>query len=726
MIDEHMLGLYSLFIFQNRSDDGRALVLVMQVGRVDQNHLSVFGSYLDLFLEDRDFIRRILIQSDFTNTKNARMMQQGRNQLDHLPRQLHVFRFLGIDANPAVMIDPILGGSERFHLREKPKVIGEAGSRRTIITRPEGGFTDRDDAAASHVLIIVSRSADAVNVGIDELHADLSLKMVCTFSARATPGVSNTAIASRSSRNRVSDFASSAPPADRSMRSKSAASDKHRHRISKNCRFRVSIALDIPGFYRSKQAASLISRRLPAKNRVFAGLFGSPLALPLPFQAMIPILHPSIMSERQRIESLLSELRLDPTELTSADGRYATENRVVQEIIRDVSARRDDAIVDNARKFDFPEFTREMIRVSQTEMDEAAQRVTPDQLKALRRSIAQVREYQLHILPKDPPPLRRAGVELGLHFTPLDSAGLYFPGGKAAYPSSLIMLAVPAQAAGVKRIVVCTPPSKYGRSDLVLAACHELKLEHVFRAGGATAIAAMAFGTETIPAVDKILGPGNLYVQLAKRTVAGAVGVDGFLGPSEILILADETGVPDFIAADLIAQAEHDPGSCFLLTTSKSLATAVCAEIERQLKSRQRADAIERALVSHSAIVVAPSMDALIELANRFAAEHVNLQVKDEAAVLKRLRHAGAVFIGPYSPVAAGDYVAGPSHCLPTNTTARFSSGVSVYEFLKRSSVVKYDAKGLATDSASIVTLANAEHLDGHAASIQVRTQVRG
>jgi histidinol dehydrogenase len=313
-----------------------------------------------------------------------------------------------------------------------------------------------------------------------------------------------------------------------------------------------------------------------------------------------------------------------------------------------------------------------------------------------------------------------------MRFTPLDSAGLYVPGGKAAYPSSLIMLAVPAQVAGVHRIVVCTPPSKYGRSDLVLAACHELKLTHVYRAGGAAAVAAMAIGTASIRAVDKIVGPGNLYVQLAKRALCGAVGVDGFLGPSEILTLADDTGVPDFIAADLIAQAEHDPGSCYLLTTSENLATAVSREIDRQIESRERADAIRRALASHSAIIVGPSMDELVDLANRFAAEHVNVQVQDSAAVLPKLVHAGAIFVGPYSPVAAGDYVAGPSHCLPTNTTARFSSGVSVYEFLKRSSIVRYDAAGLATDAASIIALANAEHLDGHAASIEVRTQVRG
>jgi histidinol dehydrogenase len=283
------------------------------------------------------------------------------------------------------------------------------------------------------------------------------------------------------------------------------------------------------------------------------------------------------------------------------------------------------------------------------------------------------------------------------------------------------MLAVPAQVAGVKRIVVCTPPSKYGRSEVVLAACHELGLTDVFRAGGAAAIAAMAFGTKTIPAVDKIVGPGNTYVQLAKRAVAGAVGLDGFLGPSEILVLADETGRADVIASDLIAQAEHDPGSCFLLTTSKPLAERVKGELEAQTSVLDRQGAIVNALRDRSAIVVDESMDRLIDYANRFAAEHVSLNVKDADAVLKKLVHAGAVFIGPFSPVAAGDYVAGPSHCLPTNTTARFSSGISVYEFLKRSSVVQYTAEGLAADAEAIVALATAEQLAGHAASVVTR-----
>lgn len=441
--------------------------------------------------------------------------------------------------------------------------------------------------------------------------------------------------------------------------------------------------------------------------------------------ALIPTFNLASPADVARVETLLRNLRLDPADLALSRGGRAKEAAAVLAILNDVAERGDDAIVDSSRKFDDPNFTAAQIRVSPDEMKDAAARVPADQMAALRRSIAQVREYQTHILPHQPATLKRDGVELGLRFTPLDSAGLYFPGGKASYPSSLIMLAVPAQVAGVERIAVATPPSKYGRSDLVLAACHELKLTDVFRAGGAAAIAALAFGTKTIRPVDKIVGPGNNYVQLAKRLLAGGVGIDGYLGPSEILVIADETGDARAIAADLIAQAEHDPGSCYLLTTSTVLAARVSDELDRQTAILGRSTAIERSLRTVSAIVVSESMDDLIALANRFAAEHVNVQTRHDAVVLGKLVHAGAIFVGPYSPVAAGDYVAGPSHCLPTNTTARFASGISVYEFLKRSSIVRYDAHGLASDAAAIVALANAEGLDGHAASVTVRAEER-
>jgi histidinol dehydrogenase len=436
---------------------------------------------------------------------------------------------------------------------------------------------------------------------------------------------------------------------------------------------------------------------------------------------MIPTLRLDDPADRARVDAMLRKLRLDPVALATGADEYRKEIDAVQQVIADVARRGDAALVDIAVRFDDPNFRAQQIRVTPGEMRQAAGRVAPPLMEALRRSISQVREYQSHILPRPLAPLRREGVELALRFTPLDSVGLYMPAGKAAYPSTLVMLAVPAQVAGVAKIVVCFPPSKYGKNDLILAAAHELGLTDVYRAGGAGAVAAMAFGTQTIPAVDKVVGPGNRHSQLAKRALAGSVGIDGFLGPSEILVIADETGDPRFITADLLAQAEHDPGSCFLLSTSQELAGDVVREIERQLKSLRRADAIRRALENESAVIVGSDIEAVTDLANRFAAEHVNVQTKDNDAVLARLKHAGAVFVGPFSPVAAGDYVAGPSHCLPTNTTARFSSGISVYEFLKRSSVVRYEPQGIARDAPAIEALAEAEGLDAHASSVRFR-----
>jgi histidinol dehydrogenase len=412
----------------------------------------------------------------------------------------------------------------------------------------------------------------------------------------------------------------------------------------------------------------------------------------------------------------------------------AEATAAVQHVLVDVAIRGDAAIVDISRQFDDPNFDASQIRVTAEQMAAASKRLPGPLIEALRRSIAQVREYQARIAPKEVSPLKRLGVELGLRFTPVASAGLYIPGGKAAYPSSLIMTAVPAQAAGVGRIVVCSPAQASGGSgggpsdapsggDVFLAACHELRLTEVFRAGGAAAIAAMAVGTKTIPAVEKIVGPGNLYVQLAKQMLAGCVGTDGFLGPSEILIIADEQADAAVVAADMVAQAEHDPGSAFLFTTSQKLALDVAGQVAAQAAKLPRREAITKALDGECAIIVGSSLDELIALADRFACEHVSLQTGDNEALLSKLRNAGCVFVGPWSAVAAGDYLAGPSHCLPTNTTARFASGVSVFEFLKRTSIVRYNLMGLKADAAAIVELAEAEGLGGHAASIKARIE---
>jgi len=438
---------------------------------------------------------------------------------------------------------------------------------------------------------------------------------------------------------------------------------------------------------------------------------------------MIPVLQLARPEDKARIDAIVSKLRLDPKEMALSRGHRAEMTRTVQEILEQVAERGDAALVEIARKFDDPDFSADQLRVSTDEMAQAAKRVDPELLKALKRSIAQVREYQSHVKPKGTLSLKRGGLEMGMKWSPLDSVGVYFPGGKAAYPSSLIMLAVPAQTAGVGRVVVTTPGSKFGKSDVVLAAAHEVGITEMYRVGGAAAIAALAFGTETIKPVDKIVGPGNSYVQIAKKLVAGCVGIDGYLGPSEILTFADDSANPAFVAADLIAQAEHDPGSLFLLTTSEKLAEDVLAQIAEQLKSLKRVEPITKALREESMIVIDPSMDVLIDLANVIACEHVNLQTRDDDAVLAKLRHVGAVYVGAYSPVAAGDYVAGPSHCLPTNTTARFSSGISVYEFLKRSSVVRYDKQSIAADAPAIIAMANAEQLDAHAASTRVRVE---
>ena len=433
---------------------------------------------------------------------------------------------------------------------------------------------------------------------------------------------------------------------------------------------------------------------------------------------LVPILHLEDPAAKARIDALVADLRIDARKLFRDDALTVG----VRDTLADVAERGDAAVVEHARQYDDPDFTAEQIRVTPAEMADAAERVPPHLMAALRRSIAQVRQYQRHILPRDIVPLSRDELSLGLRYTPLDSAGCYFPGGKAAYPSSLIHLVVPAQEAGVKQIVAVTPPSKYGKSDLVLAAGHELGLGFMIRAGGAAAVGALAFGTASIPQVDKIVGPGNRFVQVAKRLVSGGVGIDGFLGPSEVLVFADETAEPAYIAADLMAQAEHDPGSCFLLTSDPHLPAKVIAELRRQLPALSRREAIEKALRERSALVWSKDVDALYALAGRIAPEHLNVQTSDPEADMASLPHAGCVFVGKYSPVAAGDYLAGPSHCLPTNTTARFGGGISVFEFLKRGGVVRYDHAALMQDAEAVIRLSEAESLDAHANSVRVRT----
>jgi len=411
--------------------------------------------------------------------------------------------------------------------------------------------------------------------------------------------------------------------------------------------------------------------------------------------------------------------------------------RTVAQILDDVAKRGDDAVVEYMQRWTDPGFTAERIRVTDEELM-AAEAATPAAMReALEAAIANVTAYQQHVMPKPTPPITIDGAELGLRFTPVDSAGCYVPGGTAVLFSTLIMTAVPAIVAGVPRdrlAVVCPPPTRKDEADaasgagdispLVLATARMLGVGHVYRLGGAQAIAALAYGTQTVGKVDLIAGPGNIFVQLAKAQLGAVCGTDnGFYGPSEIVAIADDSADPKRIAADLIAQAEHDPGKCFLVSWSRDVIDAINASIAEQITDRNRIDAITAALAGASCAVLTRDASQAIDVANRIACEHVNLAVADPQAMLDQLRHGGEFFLGDATPVAAGDYYAGPSHCLPTGTTARFASGISVSTFLKRSGTVAYPTGMPADAIRRVALLAEAEGLDGHAASARVRGQ---
>lgn len=396
-----------------------------------------------------------------------------------------------------------------------------------------------------------------------------------------------------------------------------------------------------------------------------------------------------------------------------------------------VRERGDDGLVELERRWSDPAYTAERIRIPEPELQQAADRLDPRLRAALGRAIANVKAYQEHIRPTDASPVRIGDAEVGLRWTPVDSVGCLVPGGSATLFSTLVMLAVPAMVAGVPRDrVAVVHPMPYRRegepardvSEAFKGVCGLLGLTRVYRCGGAQAVGALAYGTETIEAVDLIAGPGHSVVQLAKARVAGVCGTDGgFYGPSEIVVLADSTANPARIASDLLAQAEHDPGKCFLVAWEEGVIDRVFAEIERQLPALPRADAIRRALAEESCVVRVEDVSAACAVADELATEHLTLAVEDPVAVAANIRHAGEIFLGDNTPVAAGDYHAGPSHNLPTGTTARFASGISCYTFLKRTGTVGYP-RGLSAESAEdIAVLADAEGLAAHAASAHIR-----
>lgn len=421
------------------------------------------------------------------------------------------------------------------------------------------------------------------------------------------------------------------------------------------------------------------------------------------------------------MRNLLAVLRAGGVGAEDAD----TVRRTVEEIFRDVARRKNQALLDLTKRFDGVSLPAARLAVSTEEIRLAHRGAEPEFLALLRRAADNIRQYQRSIHVQAPPPLRRDGRTLAVRYTPLERVGVYVPGGRALYPSTVLMTVLPAQVAGVQEIVMVSPPSTGGDiHPMVLALAGELGVSEVYRVGGAQAIAALALGTETIRPVQKIVGPGNAYVAEAKRQALGRVGIDSIAGPSEVLILADETARADWVAADLLAQAEHDPGSALLVTTSPTLAEEVRREIHRQCRRLQRSEAILRSLEKYSAILVVPDLDAACRVANEIATEHLQIVARDEdkrKALLSNIRHAGAIFLGPYSPVPTGDYYAGPSHVLPTGGTAKFFSPLSVNDFQKSSSIIEYDASSLRADGPDIVDFATREGLTAHAEAIRKR-----
>ena len=396
--------------------------------------------------------------------------------------------------------------------------------------------------------------------------------------------------------------------------------------------------------------------------------------------------------------------------------------RVVGAIIDDVRARGDDALIDYTARFDHVELNQSQLRISEDELHRSAARADERVRRSLREAIENVRKFHVRQVEESWTISPRRGVQLGQRITPLERVGLYVPGGTAAYPSSVVMNVVPAQVAGVERIVVTTPPRTLSESPAVAAALLELNVNEVYAVGGAQAIAALAFGTETVPRVDKITGPGNKYVAAAKKLVFGVVGIDSIAGPTEVVIIADETARADFVAADLLAQAEHgEDASAVLITNSESLATSVEQEVERQAGSLARREIVRASLKDYGAIVVIETLDEACALVNELAPEHVEVVTSDDEAVAGKIRHAGAIFFGSHTPEAVGDYLAGPNHVLPTGRTARFSSALGVYDFVKRTSLLRYDDEAFAEVAESVAVLAECEGLGGHARSALVR-----
>lgn len=426
-----------------------------------------------------------------------------------------------------------------------------------------------------------------------------------------------------------------------------------------------------------------------------------------------------------RIVKLNEEARKNILEdlLKRSPGQYGEYAIKVEEIIQNVKEKGDEALFSYTEKFDGAKITKDTLVVTQEEIEEAYSLIEPSLVEVIKKAIENIREY--HEKQKqygwfDTTP---QGVILGQKVTALGSVGVYVPGGKAAYPSSVLMNVIPAKVAGVERIAMVTPPGKDGKVNAgTLVAAKETGVTEIYKVGGAQAIGALAHGTESIQKVDKIVGPGNIYVALAKKAVYGHVSIDSIAGPSEILIIADETANPRFVAADLLSQAEHDElASAILVTTSAELAEKVQKEVESFVKLLSRKEILEKSLENYGYILITDTMEEAIETANEIASEHLEIVTKEPFNVMTKIKNAGAIFLGEYSSEPLGDYFAGPNHVLPTNGTAKFFSPLSVDDFIKKSSIIYYSKEALEPIHKDIIKFANAEQLTAHANSIAVR-----
>ena len=422
------------------------------------------------------------------------------------------------------------------------------------------------------------------------------------------------------------------------------------------------------------------------------------------------------LDEEKKQNILEGLLKRDPNQY----GQYAD---TVQQIVDDVKMRRDQALFEYTEKFDHAKIDASTIRVTEEEIQEAMDKVDPSLLSVMKKSMENIRDHHSRQVRQSWFSSRPDGTILGQKITALESVGVYVPGGKAAYPSTVLMNIIPAEVAGVERIVMVTPPGADGKvNPVTLTAAHLAGATEVYKVGGAQAIAALAFGTQSVPRVNKIVGPGNIFVALAKKAVYGHVSIDSIAGPSEILVIADETANPRYVAADLLSQAEHDElASAILVTTSMELAQAVSKEVDQFLETLSRRAILEKSLENYGYILVTDTLDEAIQTANEIASEHLEIATKNPFEVMTKIRNAGAIFIGEYSSEPLGDYFAGPNHVRPTNGTAKFFSPLGVDDFIKKSSIIYYSKDALRKAHRDIEAFAQSEQLTAHANSIRVR-----